>query len=151
MPYAGTATYQLNQLQSGGGQRLSALHYILRFTSPADVPAYYYLTVDGAPALMGWVETDRPGVEVSIPVYNSKSKSNIGEVFVAQFKAGERHLIALHRVSEEVYRFWRAYDNMLMFGDNVLFGSTLSLPTNISGGLGIFSARTTDSEYILVK
>lgn len=124
---------------------------ILRFISPADVPAYYYLTVDGSPALMGWTEVDRPGIEVSIPVYNTKSHSNIGENFVAQFKIGEHHDIALHRVSEEVYRFWRTYDDMLMFGDNVLFGSTLSLPGNVRGGLGIFSARATDSRHIRVE
>lgn len=123
----------------------------LRFTAPDDVPAYYYLTIDGAPSLMGWAEVNEPGIEVAVPVYNSKSYSQTGEPFVAQLKIGEEHAIALHRVSEEVYRFWRAYDDTMLFGVNVLFGGAKSLPTNIRGGLGIFSARATTSRLLLIR
>lgn len=122
----------------------------LRFISPDDVPAYYYVTVDGAPALLGWAEVSEPGIEVAIPVYNSKSYANTGEPFVAQFKIGENKNIALHRVSEEVYRFWRAYDDAIMFGENVLIGGAQSLPGNVSGGFGIFSARATDRRLLII-
>ncbi len=123
---------------------------MLRFIAPVDVPAYYYITVDGLPALLGWVEVSQPGVEITHPVYNTKSNNLSTEPFVAQFKRGERHIVSLHRVAEPVYRFWRAYDDMLMFGGNVLFGGGESLPGNIDGGLGIFSARATSSRFLIV-
>lgn len=124
---------------------------MLHFVAPDDVPAYFYITLDGAPALMGWVEATEPGVEISVPVYNSKSFSESGQPFAAQLKVGETHAVALHRVPERVYRFWRAYDEVAMFGGNVLFGATASLPTNIAGGLGIFAARATSSRSITVE
>lgn len=77
-------------------------------------------------------------------------QSGFGQIIKYAYICG-KHLIALHRVSEEVYRFWRTYDDMLMFGDNVLFGSSLSLPTNIRGGLGIFSARATSTRLLQIN
>lgn len=124
---------------------------LLSFIAPDDVPAYYYLTVDGSPALMGWVEATQAGAEVTLPVYNTKSNYLSTEPFVAQFKIGETHLISLHRVAEPVYRFWRAYDDMVMFGGDVLFGGGESLPGNINGGFGIFSARATASRLLIVN
>lgn len=122
---------------------------MLHFTAPSDTPAYFYLTIDGMPALMGWAEAVEPGVKMSVPVCNSKQTSE-GEKFVAQLRVGSSHLLALHRVSREVYDFWRAYDDVAMFSQNILLGGASSLPGNINGGLGVFSVRGTSYKQIVV-
>ncbi|MDE5660868.1 MAG: DUF4249 domain-containing protein [Muribaculaceae bacterium] len=129
----------------------------LHFTAPADVPAYYYLTIRNSestagslPALMGCKEATVAGEHVTIPVFNSKQNYK-GEHFVAQLRVGQSAVVSLHRVPKEVYEFWRAYDDAVMFSENMLLGSNASLPTNIRGGLGVFSARATSSKFITVK
>lgn len=122
---------------------------MLHFTAPADAPAYFYLTIDGLPALMGWGESTTPGEHMTIPLFNSKQTLE-GEDFVAQLRVGSSHVVALHRVSREVYEFWRAYDDAVMFSQNILLGGSASLPGNIRGGLGIFSTRATSRRVIIV-
>lgn len=129
----------------------------VHFTAPDDVPAYYYLTISdrpsavrGVPTLLGCKEVTEAGVPVTIPLLNSK-QSHKGEQFVAQLSVGQKAIVSLHRVTKEVYEFWRAYDDAVMFSENILLGSNFSLPTNIKGGLGVFSARATDSKFITVQ
>lgn len=122
---------------------------MLHFTAPADAPAYFYVTIDGMPALMGWGESTEPNMPMTIPVFNSKQTLE-GEGFVAQLRVGTTHVVALHRVSREVFDFWRAYDDAMMFSQNILIGGGGSLPGNIHGGLGIFSARATSRRTIIV-
>lgn len=129
----------------------------LHFTAPADVPAYYYVTIKnvaddavGLPALLGCKEAVEAGAEMTIPIFNSK-QTHTGEPFTAQLRVGQRCVVSLHRVPRQVYEFWRAYDDAVMFGDNMLIGSSGSLPSTVEGGLGVFSARGTDSKFIIVE
>lgn len=129
----------------------------LHFTAPADVPAYYYLTIRemtdtsrGMPAMLGCREVVEAGSHVEIPVFNSKQTYR-GEPFIAQLMVGHKYVVSLHRIPKEVYDFWRAYDDAVMFGDNLLLGLSGSLPSNIEGGLGVFSARGTDSKFFIVE
>lgn len=127
----------------------------LYFTAPDDVPAYYYLSIASQaeptvakPCLMGWKECLTPGGKVGIALFNSK---RFGENFQPQLRVGERYVVYLHRVEQPVYEFWRAFDNAMLFSGNVLFGSDSSLPSNIIGGYGVFSARATTSKLFTVK
>lgn len=135
----------------------SQLSTTLHFTAPADVPAYYYLTIRelyesprSLPTMLGCREVVEPGSHVAIPVFNSKQSYN-GEPFAAQLKVGHKYIVSLHRIPKEVYDFWSAYDNAVMFGENLLLGLSGSLPANIEGGLGVFSARGTNSKFFVVE
>lgn len=118
----------------------------LYFTTPKDAPAYYYLTISvgssplSLPCLLGWKEATEPGAKESIAVFNAKT---FEKDFQAQLLPGQHYIVRLHRVERPVFDFWRAFDNALLFGSNILFSSDASLPGNIRGGYGIFSARAT--------
>lgn len=53
--------------------------------------------------------------------------------------------IALATVTEEVCRFWTAFTQTTLTGSSSFLGQAPALPTNIQGGLGIFSAQTIHS------
>lgn len=121
----------------------------LWFTTPADTPAYYYISVledrEGArplPAYLGTVTVDRPGMSVSAPVYRPKYKYDAPEAYVPQLRLGARYVIWLCRVEKGVYDFWNGYNNTVAFGSGGFFiNSTAQLTGNVSGGYGIFSAQ----------
>ncbi|MDE6513309.1 MAG: DUF4249 domain-containing protein [Muribaculaceae bacterium] len=130
---------------------------MLHFTAPDDVPAYYYLTISdragspvSLPCLLGWKECTVPNVAVAVAIMNSK-QTVIGERFHPQLRLNGSYVVSLHRVEKPVYDFWRAYDDALLFGSNMLLGSVASLPSNINGGFGVFGARGTDTKAFIVK
>lgn len=53
--------------------------------------------------------------------------------------------VRLERVSAEVYEFWRMFSNTALFGASELFDSSFSLPSNVSGGYGIWSVAGTSA------
>ncbi len=129
----------------------------LHFTAPQDVPAYYYLTIRepgksvvSQPAMLGCKEVVEAGAQVTIPVFDSK-QTRKGEPFVAQLRRGHTYAVSLHRVPKAVYDFWRAYDDAIMFSENLMIGANGSLPGNVSGGFGIFGARGTDTMTFTVE
>lgn len=130
---------------------------LMHFTAPEDVPAYYYLTISermgssvSLPCLMGWKECTVASVPVGVAVMNSK-QTQPGEDFQPQLRLNAKYVVSLHRVEKPVYDFWRAYDDAILFGSNMLFGDVASLPSNINGGFGVFSARGTDTKSFTVK
>ena len=130
---------------------------VLHFTAPQSVPAYYYLTIFpakgaavGLPCLMGWKECTVSGEAVAVAILNSKQTA-VGEDFEAQLRVGGHYVVQLHRVEKPVFDFWRAYDDALMFGNNLLFGGASDLPSNVSGGFGIFGARGTSARAFSVR
>lgn len=141
-------------LEDNDSLRSTTLH----FRAPQDLPAYYYLTIREAgkssvsqPALLGCKEVvEAADTRVAIPVFDSK-QTRKGEPFVAQLRIGHTYVVSLHRVPKRVYDFWRAYDDALMFGENLMLGASGSLPGNVSGGFGIFGARGTDSRTFTVE
>lgn len=127
----------------------------LYFTAPADVPAYYYLSISPSsqtsaarPCMMGWGDCSVAGQRVALIVFNSR---NYGEDAPVQLQVGHSYTVNLHRVERPVYEFWRAYDDATLFGGNIFFGINASLPSNIIGGYGIFSARATTFKTFTVK
>ena len=99
--------------------------------------------------MLGCITAFTPGDKYSIAVL--KPKSRIIDVdYESSLKSGEEWIISLNRVEKEVYDFWSAYDNMLMFSSSPFITTEESLPTNIIGGLGIWSVQGTDSRLISV-
>lgn len=128
---------------------------ILSFVAPADVPAYYHVSVKRSgvdrrfyPAMLGAIAVRQAGVGVEIPVYRAR-RSLSDEPFVPQFEVGDHVAVMLERVSPEVFDFWRAYDNASLTDGSVFISSAVSLPGNISGGYGVWSAQ--GSSVVSVK
>lgn len=123
-------------------------HLTLTFTAPEDTPAYYHLSArahsrDGReyPCMIGAHEVLKPGAEVSLPVYRGNRSTRPGENFDADFPEGETVTVTLARVSREVFLFWRAFDNASLVNGSVFVGAPGSLPSNITGGYGIWSPQ----------
>lgn len=116
------------------------------FTAPGDCPAYYHLSakVNGQdnrfyPCRLGAIAVTEAGSRVEMPVY--RGRGVFSEETGTAFAVGERVTVRLARVSPEVFDFWRAWDNAVLTGGSVFVGSSVSLPSNISGGYGVWSAQ----------
>ena len=133
-------------------------HLTLRFTAPDDTPAYYHLTArahsrDGReyPCMIGAQEVTRPGSEVSLPVYRGNRSTAPGESYEADFPEGETVTVTLARVSREVVLFWRAFDNASLVNGSVFVGAPGSLPSNITGGYGVWSPQGASTATIRLE
>lgn len=124
----------------------------LWFTSPRDVPAYYYLTMrkpEGKkrrplPTMLGAISVTRPGAPVTIPVFNPRNRLDSAD-YSPNFKPGELIEVSLNRVDRVTFDFWQAYNNVICFGGNLFISADSEIPTNISGGFGIWSAQGTST------
>ena len=132
-------------------------HLTLRFKAPDDCPAYYHLTArvhsnDGReyPCMLGAHEVTAPGAEVSLPVYRGHGSMLTGK-YEADMPVGETVTVTLARVSREVFLFWRAYDNASLVNGSIFVGAPGSLPSNVSGGYGVWSAQGVSTRTILVE
>lgn len=127
------------------------------FDSPDDCPAYYrvctqLLGEDAHPyqGVLGIVEVTTPGIEVSVPAYRGKHFGN-SEDFTPLWPEGAQVKVVLERVTREVYEFWSAYNNEMMFGGSQFVGSPGNLPGNVSGGLGVWSAAGVSSRVVVAS
>lgn len=125
----------------------------IRFRSPDDVPAYYVVYTRSVsnqtmfqPCMLGVVEVSEPHKDVRLQVYRAKTSLKNGSVkYVPHFEHGEIVGIKLSRVEKPVYDFWRGYSNYTTFGNSQFLSSTTSLPTNIIGGIGIWSVQASST------
>lgn len=133
----------------------------LHFTSPSDVPAYYYVTLCTSrrgdvpsPCIMGNLKVDRPLTPYSIAIMKPRVKiwSSEDDVscsgtdeeqipYTPHLTVGEEYVVGLNRVERSVWDFWRAYDNMVMFSSSPFISTSESLPSNIIGGYGVWSPQ----------
>jgi len=118
----------------------------LHLTAPSDCPAYYHVSArvagsDGhyLPGVLGTAEAYVPGAPVSIPVMRAKTSTD-REKKALHMPVGSIVDIRLERVSREVYDFWYAFDNAALVGDSQFIGGNESLPGNVSGAYGVWSA-----------
>lgn len=116
-------------------------------TAPADCPAYYHISTMVAgedtrflPSILGAYATDTPGAEISMPVYRGKTSVSTDE-FVPQLPTNRRVKIRVERVTREIYDFWKAFNEATLFGGSQFVGHAASLPSNIEGGFGYWSAQ----------
>ncbi len=121
---------------------------VMHFTAPSDCPAYYYLGIremgskeQPLPCFMGIVSTDSPGSHIRVGVFNAKKYNE--KHFVSNLRRGHDYEISLNRITERVFRFRQTYNEMLVFSHNPFLSTAQTLPTNIDGGLGIWSAQGT--------
>lgn len=129
----------------------------LYFTSPEDVPAYYYLTLRRpggdsrpSPGMMGTIKVDLPGKSYSLPVLRPRVRLDSVK-YQSQLIVGEEWIVSLNRVDRPVYEFWKAYDNMILFSSSPFLSSSESLPSNIEGGYGVWSPQGSDSFLFRVE
>lgn len=92
------------------------------------------------PAMLGTAETKPHATSADLPLSRG---INILDDFSPNFVKGDTLDVILAHVEPRVYSFWQAYNDAVYLGDNIFVSSSLSLPTNVTGGLGIFSARAT--------
>lgn len=128
---------------------------ILYFTAPDEVPAYFYISMrEGGgsdnPCMFGCIRTDRVGEKCSLSVLRPRQRIDSVK-YVSHLKVGEVVTVSLNRVEKEVYDYWSAYDNMVMFSSSPFISTNESLPSNIEGGFGIWSPQGTSSRTIVVK
>lgn len=131
----------------------------IHFTSPADVPAYYVvstrsITDDTAfhPCMMGAFEVSAPDKAYRIQVYRAKSDVTPGDNdFIPHFRDGEQIAVKLSRVQKDVFEFWHIFDNEATFGSSQFINSVYNLPTNISGGIGIWSVQASSAMTATVR
>lgn len=71
--------------------------------------------------------------------------------YEADMPVGETVTVTLARVSREVFLFWRAYDNASLVNGSIFVGAPGSLPSNVSGGYGVWSAQGVSTRTILVE
>lgn len=129
----------------------------LIFISPVDCPAYYYITMTDLeidnrplPAMMGTFEALESNKEYSIPLFHPKNNLS-SEPFIPQLIKGEKWEVRLCRVSKDIYEFWKAYDNAVMFGGSQFVNASQSLNGNIIGGYGVWSVQGVSSEIIEIE
>lgn len=127
----------------------------LLITAPDDCPAYYHVSVSVRPddrryypGMMGCVAATRPGEVVELPVFRGKTSLSADD-FVPQLPRHSDVSIRLERVSGEVYRFWEAFNEATLFGGSQFVSHFTSLPGNVEGGFGVWSARS--SMVILLR
>ncbi len=132
-------------------------HITVRFKAPEDCPAYYHLTAklhsnDGReyPCMLGTHEATVPCKEVSLPVYRGHGSATTGK-YEADMPVGETVTVTLARVSREVFLFWRAYDNASLVDGSIFVGSPGSLPSNVEGGYGVWSAQGVATRTVTVE
>ncbi|MCM1450728.1 MAG: DUF4249 domain-containing protein [Clostridium sp.] len=128
----------------------------LHFTAPEDTPAYYYVSMRGVErgdidkmCPMSTIRADVPGQEVSVALLRPKIPIS-GETYVPNFTIGEKFIVSLNRVESGVYAFWQGYDNLLLTSHSPFISSDITLPSNISGGLGIFSGQGASSQALQI-
>lgn len=119
----------------------------LYFTAPQDCPAYYHVSVrvrgSGArflPGTLGTAEALQPGSEVTVPILRAKTSTDTLDTPV-QMPVDSVVDVRLERVSEPVWRFWKAFNSAALTGSSQFISSSQSLPSNITGGYGIWAAR----------
>lgn len=115
--------------------------------APPDCPAYYHIStmVIGEdsrflPAMLGNYVAEVPGQKVRMPVYRGKTSLLAGD-FVPQLPTNRRVRIRVERVTRAVYEFWKAFNEATLFGGSQFVGHSSSLPSNIDGGYGYWSAQ----------
>lgn len=128
----------------------------LRFIAPQDCPAWYVVTIGPTgkrqqqlPSFLGTFSVSLPGQQVEVGVFNPKI-FNV-KPYVANLRVGQEYVVSLNRVSREVYAFRQAYQEMIGFGHNPFLTTSQALPTNIEGGLGVWSAQGTSRRLVKVE
>ncbi|MCM1036676.1 MAG: DUF4249 domain-containing protein [Bacteroides sp.] len=152
---AATPIDSVTQAPVAGTDTLRAL--TLHLTAPPDCPAYYHVStrVDGSdprylPGVLGTAEAVVPGNAVTIPVMRAKTSTDRRDRAL-HMPVGRTVDIRLERVTREVYDFWRAFDNATLVGDSQFIGMHESLPGNVGGAYGVWSACGVDFRRVDVK
>ncbi len=129
----------------------------VHLTAPDDCPAYYHISTQVyghdrrfLPGTLGTAEAHTPGEHITIAAMRGKTSTDTLD-FVPQMPVGATVAIRLERVDAQVYHFWREFGSAALFGHSQFFTSSFSLPTNIEGGLGVWSPQGVSTATVEVK
>ncbi len=132
-------------------------HLAVRFTAPADVPAYYHLSAqvhsaEGRmyPCMVGTHAVTEAGAAVTLPVYRA-NRTTSGTDYAADFPVGEIATVQLARIDYPAYCFWHAFDNAALVAGSVFVGVPGSLPGNIEGGFGVWTVQGVSARPVKVE
>lgn len=90
------------------------------------------------PSMLGAVSAAPGRHKINAPLHRGAQMS---QKYNPYFLYHDTVDVMVAHVDETVYRFWDGYQNVVYFGNNIFLSSATSLPTNVTGGYGIFSAR----------
>lgn len=146
-------TIEVSPIEGNDTLRSASLHFV----TPTDVPAYYYITMRDygdrgrfAPTMLGTYKATEPEKEVSIPLFHPKNHLS-DEDFEPMLKVGQIVEVNLCRITREVYDFWLAYDNSVLFGGSQFIDTSQSIVGNIKDGYGVWSAQGVSRALLEVK
>ncbi len=100
------------------------------------------------PGMFGTTEVTAGTDTASVPLSRG---INVLADFEPDFHRGDTVDVILAHVEPVAYRFWQAYNDAVYFGDNIFVSTAVSLPSNITGGLGLFSARGTSRRLTVIR
>ena len=66
----------------------------------------------------------------------SRGRSGFSHEYTPFFEKGTTVYVKFSTLTDEGYRFWRNFEDMVSLSTNPLFPATANLPSNIQGGLG---------------
>lgn len=125
------------------------------FIAPDDTPAYYILTMrenlkaQALPCMMSAVVVYTPGDVINIVMMRPRTAGS-GRDYEPHFVSGEEFYVSLCRVERAVYEFWQSYFDMILFSHIQFVGNSISLPGNVIGGYGVWSAQGVDTRHVIV-
>ena len=70
--------------------------------------------------------------------------------FTHYFAAGDIVQVRLCRIPEELYEFWRIYDNSVALGSNMLLSFIENCPGNVEGAYGYWQASSSTTRVIRI-
>ncbi len=145
-------SFKVEKIDGNDSLRAATLY----FTAPNDCPAYYYIAIETdhssrpLPCSLGCIRVDNPGEQVTAPVMRPKVRLD-SLTYIPQLQVGDTIALSLCRVEKEIFDFWKAYDNAVVFGASQFAGTSTSLPGNIEGGYGVWSPQATSTIVRIIK
>lgn len=101
------------------------------------------------PSFLGTFYTENNTDTLSTPLYRSKLKTV--KDYIPYFHTGATIEVRLGHISEESYKIWNDYDNIVNFGSSFFFKQQTNLHTNIQGGYGYWIGYGISKHRITLK
>lgn len=102
------------------------------------------------PSLMGNLDDNLFNGQTKVATVNQGIDQKLVKEFTSHFNIKDTVLVKFSTMSEFGFRYWTAYENELINGQNPLFPANQNLPTNISDeGLGIWCGYAPNTYQII--
>ena len=78
-------------------------------------------------------------------------KLGITDQYTPYFYRGDTVAVKVSQITEDAYRFWDSYTKIVAEGNNLMWSSFKTLPSNITGGKGYWSGMGSVTDYFIIK